>query len=101
MKICSKCKEEKTISEFHVRSDRPIGVSSVCKECRNTYKREQRGGCKICCKDYSILSVDHNHTTGKVRGLLCHSCNVMLGFSKDNTEILQTAIYYLAGDGTP
>jgi hypothetical protein len=41
------------------------------------------------------LSVDHNHSTGKIRALLCHNCNAMLGNSKDSIEILQNAISYL------
>ncbi len=41
------------------------------------------------------IHIDHNHTTKKVRGLLCSSCNVMLGYAKDNTTLLQKAIKYL------
>ena len=41
------------------------------------------------------FSVDHCHTTKKVRGLLCKSCNIMLGEAKDNTRILSKAIEYL------
>lgn len=39
--------------------------------------------------------VDHCHTTGKVRGILCHHCNLMLGNAKDNTFVLSNAIKYL------
>ena len=39
--------------------------------------------------------VDHDHVTGKVRGLLCNRCNRVLGYSKDNLELLQTMIDYL------
>lgn len=41
------------------------------------------------------LTIDHCHQTQKIRGLLCRSCNLMLGFSKDSIEILQAAIDYL------
>lgn len=41
------------------------------------------------------LSVDHCHKTGKVRGLLCSSCNTALGLFKDNIISLETAIVYL------
>ena len=61
----------------------------------------QNGECLICKtkkETYSTpkgLLVDHCHATGKVRGLLCNSCNMLLGLAKDNTEILQRAIAYI------
>jgi hypothetical protein len=54
----------------------------------------QKGKCFICSKD-SKLVVDHDHTTGKVRHLLCYSCNSMLGLAHDSVEILQRAIAYV------
>ena len=41
------------------------------------------------------LAVDHNHKTGKIRGLLCGKCNKAIGLLQDNTELLQSAINYL------
>jgi hypothetical protein len=41
------------------------------------------------------LSVDHDHETGKVRGLLCRQCNIGIGRLKESVEILQNAIDYL------
>lgn len=65
--------------------------------------KEQNNCCAICGTDVencdkgsgNHLAVDHCHTTGKVRGLLCASCNILLGKAKDSVPILQSAISYL------
>lgn len=55
--------------------------------------------CSICLreeKSLSIrLSIDHDHKTNKVRGLLCNRCNSMLGLAQDSEKILYKAIQYL------
>ena len=69
----------------------------------------QEGKCVICeafhpleSKVFTeILNVDHNHTTGQVRGLLCHKCNKALGLLQDNSRILQRAINYLEETSCP
>jgi len=59
----------------------------------------QNGRCKICGTDapngMGTFHVDHCHITSKVRGLLCHKCNVGLGHFNDNISILSAAILYL------
>ena len=66
---------------------------------------DQDGVCLICGKAPDLdstrntrLCVDHDHTTGKVRGLLCNTCNRVLGMVKDNTTTLHSMIEYLGGD---
>ena len=56
---------------------------------------EQANGCAICGNSDKRLHVDHDHATGKVRGLLCMECNVSLGKFKDSPELLRKAIVYL------
>jgi len=41
------------------------------------------------------LSVDHNHKTGKIRGLLCTKCNTALGIMEENKELMLKLINYL------
>ena len=65
--------------------------------------REQNYKCAICGQEIFLFGssqkliahVDHDHKTGKVRGLLCKECNSGLGYFKDNTEYLLSAISYL------
>lgn len=60
---------------------------------------KQKGRCAICNTHQVFLkrslSVDHCHTTGKVRGLLCGSCNSAIGLLKENTKTIENAIKYL------
>lgn len=56
---------------------------------------QQNGLCGICNKVLFKPNVDHCHLTGKVRKLLCKSCNTLLGQAKDSVDILQNAISYL------
>jgi hypothetical protein len=58
----------------------------------------QKGVCAICsgtCVSGRRLSVDHNHTTGKIRDLLCGNCNHGLGKFLDSPELLLKAVDYL------
>ena len=59
---------------------------------------KQNGVCAICSVKPQLkekLFVDHCHTTGEIRGLLCRFCNTALGFFKDDTNNLSNAIKYL------
>jgi hypothetical protein len=62
---------------------------------------DQRGLCAICGKPpigkghNTKLHVDHDHTTGKIRKLLCHFCNHGLGNFKDDPQSLERAAMYL------
>jgi len=62
--------------------------NGVCVICGHVETRTLKG-------IQTRLTVDHNHKTGKIRGLLCHSCNILIGCAKDNITMLQSAINYL------
>lgn len=56
------------------------------------------GLCAICKAPppaFRRLALEHCHTTGKIRGILCTSCNLVLGHAKDSTQTLKAAIAYL------
>jgi hypothetical protein len=81
----------------------------ITKEVYAEMLCNQGGVCAICHKPEEQVShidgapkrlaVDHNHATGKVRSLLCHTCNNGLGCFKDNPELLIVAEQYLRSHG--
>jgi len=62
---------------------------------------QQGGKCAVCGKDNVCdgkvvhMSVDHDHETGAVRGLLCNNCNAILGHAHDDPAILVKLVEYL------
>jgi hypothetical protein len=57
----------------------------------------QAGRCLICLRvPPRSLVVDHDHATGKIRGLLCNPCNRLLGIARDDIKVLASAQRYLA-----
>lgn len=123
MKKCCKCKNEVEIGNFYPNKSKSTGLDSMCKDCRKidaqrvwakwimrAYRlsvedyqnmiESQGNRCAICGEyellDYSKkLCVDHDHSNGKVRGLLCRKCNIGLGGFRDNEQTLKNAIDYL------
>lgn len=64
----------------------------------NSMLLKQNHSCKICSAEHNeekYLHVDHCHTTGKVRGLLCTKCNTGLGLFNENALLLHKAVSYL------
>lgn len=55
----------------------------------------QGGLCAICKAEMTKPFVDHCHTTGNIRGILCSACNSILGYARDSVATLKAAIDYL------
>lgn len=108
---CNKCKRVLPINSFASSSVNVSGKQSKCRECMKLYKvqerygisgeeygrmlREQKGLCLICQDEMIPPAVDHDHRDGKVRGLLCKTCNSGLGCFKDDSSIVFRAASYL------
>ena len=89
-----KTREQSRLSEQKRRLKR-YGIS---KEEYNNLLDSQGHCCAICdieLTDDRFCHVDHSHDTGKVRGILCHHCNFLLGNAKDSLAILSSAYSYL------
>ena len=89
-------KKEKAKNPF-VSSATVFKKYGITVDDYNRMFKEQDGRCAICNNHQNIrkLAVDHNHKTGKVRGLLCINCNRGLGHYFDSTYRLNKAIDYL------
>ena len=70
------------------------GIDITHDEYVDKYNRLQ-GKCQICSKQFETLCVDHNHETGKVRGLLCRPCNIAISALGEDEQTMLNAIKYL------
>jgi hypothetical protein len=69
-------------------------------EDKNKIIESQSGLCPICLRALGInqgIHIDHDHVTGKIRGILCLNCNVAMGHFHDSIPTLKNAIKYLEG----
>lgn len=70
----------------------------ISEEVYTALLASQNGGCAICsggCSPRKHFDVDHCHSTGKVRGLLCRNCNNAIGLFADDTRAVERAVLYL------
>lgn len=88
---CLVCSQERNIANNLMRS-----FKMTIKQYNDILKK-QNGKCAICKKENKNkrLSVDHDHKTGLIRGLLCNNCNQGLGHFRDNLDFLMAAMKYL------
>lgn len=68
---------------------------SISAEDYKNLLEKQEGRCGICRVQRELLCADHEHSSGKVRGLLCKSCNFGLGHFKDDADRCLSAYNYL------
>lgn len=91
--------KNKEKQKAYIRNWHLVKTYGITSEDYNNMFIEQGGRCAICGKHQTEfkkrLAVDHCHDTGKVRGLLCDSCNNGIGKLKDDIQLLTNAIKYL------
>ncbi len=121
---CRACGISKEIELFPKNKSYKSGVATICKSCSAEVARKYRlehtakykahkfkstedeiakrllvNSCEICGgppkRGNKFLAIDHCHTTGELRGMLCDFCNTALGKFKDSEELLINAIKYL------
>ena len=122
-RVCRICKEERDLSDFN--KGWLGGYSPNCRGCDKERGKEyynrikkfsekriekaygitkkdydfmyetQEGKCQICGEKHKTLCIDHDHNTGKVRGLLCNHCNWAIGHFRDDVERIENAKNYL------
>ena len=128
MKKCTRCKNTRPQSDFRVnqgwcrdcqneynrewyhrnrerglkwrRNGHLVKKFGITSEEYDQMFEEQGNVCKICGagKTTKHFAVDHDHNTGKIRGILCGDCNLGLGKFKDDPELLRIALQYLSSE---
>lgn len=117
-KVCGICQQVRDLNEFTTNRTCRDGRSRRCKVCDNEARQnahlvrkygitlgdkkrmieEQNGVCPICLDplgDFFDSVVDHDHSTGKVRQILCRQCNAALGSLQDDPDIMRRAAEYV------
>jgi len=89
--FCIKCRKLR-VREYQLKNQ--YGMESI--DTYHQMLKQQGEKCAICKKTMDRPCVDHNHTTGKVRGILCMQCNSMVGNAYEDPKTLLSAIDYLA-----
>jgi hypothetical protein len=113
-KWCYGCRRMQPLENWHKNRTQRDGLVSRCKDCRKPEGRadhlrrtygisvedrevlleRQRGKCAVCGDD-NPTHTDHDHVSGKVRGLLCGRCNLGIGLFLDDPVRMQAAMAYL------
>jgi hypothetical protein len=102
-KECTKARVKENHCPETYRRQHLLRTYDITPEKYDAMLAEQDGHCATCpatdpgnSRRSVYFCVDHSHTTGEVRGLLCHNCNTALGLLKDDPERLANLIKYVA-----
>lgn len=105
---CSNCKVYRQRSQFRSSAQCSDGLQSWCALCEAEYQEKMKYGmtygqaverfgnaCNLCGSVERRLNIDHDHITGRVRGLLCSAHNTGIGLLGDTVDGLTAALAYL------
>lgn len=112
LRHCFACRQWQKQEHFTVDRSRRSGLAARCKPCMSDASTASRYGLTVAqlrlfrakhgnqcgiCSAITFLYVDHDHVTGKLRGLLCPSCNTAIGLFKESPALFAAAVKYLQG----
>lgn len=97
---CFAARRKKTSADYRIRAGRSKELEThygMTEAQWDVMLKSQNGCCAICGESFNgqQINVDHSHSTGIVRGLLCGGCNRGLGQFKERSEVLRKAAEYL------
>lgn len=100
-KECRNAENRAIYSPYYNRNKHLQKKYGITLEDYESILNKQGGVCALCGEGpegsrYEVLVVDHCHSTGRVRGLLCQQCNLALGKLGDTTEAIERVLRYLA-----
>lgn len=109
LRWCFDCRQWRDIELFQKDSSRKGGLASRCKPCMSIAstacrrkvsksfirKIRSQNKCDICGLENQKWEIDHDHSTGLIRGLLCSRCNSAIGMFLESPELMLNAIRYL------
>ena len=105
---CIQCHKDNRIHDGQTKTGKLFQRYGITREELEDLRVEQNHKCKICKIDISrdisrtsrcYQNIDHNHATGKVRGILCFRCNAGIGLLNESPEQLRLAADYIEKDG--
>lgn len=84
------------VKAWRIKSEVRLREHGITRADYDAFLDDQGNACAICRQSFtSVPRIDHDHATGAVRGLLCHSCNVALGHFRDSPDLMYRAIRYV------
>lgn len=92
-KIAARLKRQRDANRASIRTRDRARWYGLTTEELEAMRAAHAGRCAICGKTPEKLHIDHDHQTGRVRGLLCPRCNKALGFVEDDAFLVAARAY--------